>query len=97
MKMPIDPDLGEDERSEEEKAQDAAEMREYMARFRLGGEAQPAFESSKEAFMTGAQVATSEETLTLPAPRWMKSATARSWTRWSRSTSVSISPLRSSG
>ena len=68
MKMPIDPDLGEDERSEEEKAQDAAEMREYMARFRLGGGAQPAFESSKEAFMTGAQVATSEETLTLQAP-----------------------------
>ncbi len=31
-------------------------------------EAQPAFESSKEAFMTGAQVATSEETVALPAP-----------------------------
>ena len=47
MKMPIDPDLGEDERSEEEKAQDAAELREHMARFRLGGGAQLAFESSK--------------------------------------------------
>lgn len=68
MKMPVDPELGEDERSEEEKAQDAAEVREHMARMRLGGEAQPAFESSKEAFMTGAQVATSEETLRLPAP-----------------------------
>ena len=68
MKMPVDPDLGEDERSEEEKAQDAAELREHMARFRLGGGAQPAFESSKEAFITGAQVATSEETVALPAP-----------------------------
>jgi hypothetical protein len=68
MKMPIDPDLGEDERSEEEKAQDAAEVREHMARLRLGGGAQPAFESSKEAFITGAQVATSEETVRLPAP-----------------------------
>lgn len=68
MKMPNDPELGEDEVSEEEKAKDAAEMREHMARFRLGGEAQPAFESSKEAFMTGAQVATSEKTVALPAP-----------------------------
>ena len=68
MKMPVDPELGEDECSEEEKAADAAELREHMARLRLGGEAQAAFESSKEAFMTGAQVATSEETLTLPAP-----------------------------
>jgi hypothetical protein len=68
MKMPVDPEPDEYEPSEEEKAQNAAEMREYMARFRSGGEAQPALESSKEAFMTGAQVATSEETLTLPAP-----------------------------
>jgi len=68
MKMPVDPDLGEDERSEEEKAADAAELREHMARLRLGGGAEPAFESSKQAFMTGAQVATSEETLPLPAP-----------------------------
>jgi hypothetical protein len=68
MKMPVDSELGEDECSEAEKAADAAELREHMARLRLGGGAQPAFESSKEAFMTGAQVATSEETLTLPAP-----------------------------
>ena len=72
MKMPRDLKLDEDERSEEEKAQDAAEaqaeVREHMARLRLGSGAQPALESSKEAFMTGAQVATSEETLTLPAP-----------------------------
>ena len=68
MKMPMDPKLGEDERSEEEKAQDEAEVREHMARLRLGGGAQPAFESSKEAFITGAQVATNEETLMLPAP-----------------------------
>jgi hypothetical protein len=68
MKMPVAPELDEYELSEEEKAQTAAEVREEMARLRLGGGAQPAFESSKEAFMTGAQVATSEETLVLPAP-----------------------------
>lgn len=68
MKTPVDLELGEDERSGEEKAADAAELREHMARFRLGGGAQPALESAKEAFMTGAQVATSEETLKLGAP-----------------------------
>jgi hypothetical protein len=68
MKMPVDPELEEYESSEEEKAQIAAEVREQMVRMRLGGGAQPAFESSKEAFMTGAQVATSEETVSLPAP-----------------------------
>jgi hypothetical protein len=68
MKMPVDPELDEDEPSEEEKAQTAAEVREHMARMRMGGQAQPALESSKEAFMTGAQVTTREETLTLPAP-----------------------------
>ena len=68
MKMPVDPGLEEYELSEQEKAQSAAEAHEGMARFRLGGGAQPAFESSKEAFMTGAQVTTSEETLALPAP-----------------------------
>ena len=67
MKMPVDLDLGEDERSEEEKAADAAELQEHMARFRLGGGAQPALEDAKEAFMTGAQVATSEETVPLSA------------------------------
>jgi hypothetical protein len=68
MKMPTHPELGEDERSDEEKAQDAAELREHMTRMRLGEGADPAFESSKQAFITGAQVATSEETLPLPAP-----------------------------
>jgi hypothetical protein len=68
MKMPIDPEFGEHQCSEEEKAEIATEVREQMARLKLGGGAQPAFESSKEAFMTGAQVATSEETLSLPAP-----------------------------
>ena len=68
MKMPVQRGLEEFELSEEEKAECAAEAHEGMARFRLGGGAQPAFESSKEAFMTGAQVATSEETLVLPAP-----------------------------
>ena len=68
MKMPVDPGLEEFELSEEETAQCEAEAHEGMARFRLGGGAQPAFESSKEAFMTGAQVTTSEETLALPAP-----------------------------
>jgi hypothetical protein len=68
MKIPKDAELDEDERSEEEKVQDEAEVREHMARLRLGGGAQPAFESSKEAFITGAQVATSEETLMMPAP-----------------------------
>jgi hypothetical protein len=68
MKMPVDPDLGEDEPSEEEKARDAAELREHLARLQSGGGAQPAFESSKEAFITGAQVATSEETQALPVP-----------------------------
>ena len=72
MKMPIPPELEEDERTLEEKAQEeaeiAAEVREQMVRMRLGGGAQVAFESCKEAFMTGAQVATSEETVTLPAP-----------------------------
>lgn len=68
MKMPVDPELDDYELTEEEKAQNKAEVLEQMARLRLGGGAQPAFESSKEAFMTGAQVATSEETLMLPAP-----------------------------
>ena len=69
MKMPVDPPgLEEYELSAEEEAQCEAEAHEGMARLRLGGGAQPAFESSKEAFMTGAQVKTSEETLVLSAP-----------------------------
>jgi hypothetical protein len=68
MKMPVDPEPDEYEPSEEEKARNAAEVREHMARMRLGGgQAQPALESSKEAFMTGAQVATREETVALRA------------------------------
>ena len=39
-----------------------------MARLQLGGEAQPALQSPSEAFMTGAQVATVEQTRALPAP-----------------------------
>jgi len=66
--MKIPPGLGEDERTEEEKAQDKAAIRAHMARLRLGGGADPAFESAKEAFMTGAQVATDQETRQLPAP-----------------------------
>jgi hypothetical protein len=53
MKMPVDPGLDEFELSEEEKAECAAEAHEGMARFRLGGGAQPAFESSKEAGCAG--------------------------------------------
>ena len=68
MKMPVPPGLEDYQLSEEEKAECAAEAHEGMALFRLGGGAQPAFESSKEAFMTGGQVTTSEETLVLPAP-----------------------------
>ena len=68
MKMPVPPGLEDYQLSEEEKAECAAEAHEEMALFRLGGGAQPAFESSKEAFMTGGQVTTSEETLVLPAP-----------------------------
>jgi hypothetical protein len=68
MQMPVDPELGDDERSEAEKAADQAEVREQMARLQLGGQAQPALQSSSEALMTGAQVATVEDTLALPAP-----------------------------
>lgn len=68
MKMPVDPELNEYASSEEEMAADAAEVREQMQRFKLGGGAQPAFESAREAFITGAQVSTSEETVTLLAP-----------------------------
>lgn len=68
MKMPVDPELNKYASSEEEMAADAAEVREQMARFKLGGGAQPAFESAREAFITGAQVATVEDTVTLLAP-----------------------------
>lgn len=59
----------EDERSDAQKAAEQAAVREQIARLQLGGgEAQPALQSSNEAFMTGAQVATVEETLPWPAP-----------------------------
>jgi hypothetical protein len=68
MQMPVDPGRDDDEPSDEEKAADAAEVREHMARLQLGGTAEPALKSSVEAFMTGAQVATIEDTRALPAP-----------------------------
>ncbi|HEX7481332.1 MAG TPA: transposase [Polyangiales bacterium] len=68
MGLPVDPELGDDERSEADKAADQAEVREQMVRLQLGAQAQPALESSSEAFMTGAQVATVEVTLPLLAP-----------------------------
>ena len=64
MKMPVQ----DDQRTEEEKTADAAAVREHIVRLKLGGGAEPAFESAKEAFMTGAQVAMDEETVKLPAP-----------------------------
>jgi hypothetical protein len=68
MRMPVDPELDDDERTEAEKAADQAEVREQMTRLQLGGPAQPALESSSETLMTGAQVATVQDTLALPAP-----------------------------
>jgi hypothetical protein len=68
MRMPDDPERGDDEWSDTEQAAAEAAVREQMARLRLGGEAQPALQSSNEAFMTGAQVATVEQTLAWPAP-----------------------------
>lgn len=71
MKLPADqePEFDEDEElTDAEKAATAAEVREQMERYKLGGGAQPAFESSKQAFITGAQVTTTEETIPLPAP-----------------------------
>jgi hypothetical protein len=81
MRMPVDAepgdnklgdDLGDDARSEADKAADKArrkaEVREQLDRLQLGDGAQPSLESSTEAFMTGAQVATVEETLALQAP-----------------------------
>lgn len=69
MKMPEDLELEDDERSDAQKAADQAAVREQIARLQLGGgEAQPALQSSNEAFITGAQVATVEQTLAWPAP-----------------------------
>lgn len=67
-RMPVDLEVGEDDRSEEQRAADQAEVLEHMARLQLGGPAHPTLQSSDEAFMTGAQVATVEEVLPLPVP-----------------------------
>jgi hypothetical protein len=68
MQMPVDPELDDEQHSDADKAEVEAEMREHMARLKLGGEPQPALQSPSEAFMTGAQVATVEQALPWPAP-----------------------------
>lgn len=68
MRLPQDPELNDKECSALEEAADDAAVAEHVARLKLGGQAQPALEASSEAFMTGAQVATVEDTLVLPAP-----------------------------
>ena len=68
MQMPVDPELDDQQPSDADKAEVEAEMREHMARLKLGGEPQPALQSPSEAFMTGAQVATVEQALPWPAP-----------------------------
>jgi hypothetical protein len=69
MGMPEDLEPEADEHSDAKKAADQAAVRAQIARLQLGGgEAQPALQSSNEAFMTGAQVATVEQTLPWPAP-----------------------------
>ena len=69
-RMPVEPEVDEDDLSEEEQA----EVLEHMARLQLGGPAHPALQSSDEAFITGAQVATVEQVLPLPAPEVPESA-----------------------
>lgn len=69
MGIPEDLEPEHDERSDEQKAAEQTAVREQMARLQLGGgEAEPALQSSNEAFMTGAQVTTVEQTLPWPAP-----------------------------
>ena len=68
MQMPVDPELDDEQTSDADKAEVEAEMREHMARLKLGGEPQPALQSPSEAFMTGAQVATIKQALPWPAP-----------------------------
>lgn len=69
MRMPKDLELEDDARSDAHKAAAQAAVREQIARLQLGGgEVQPALQSSNEGFMTGAQVATVEQTLPWPAP-----------------------------
>lgn len=69
MQTPEDLEPEDDERGDAHKAAEQAAVREQIARLQLGGgEAEPALQSSNEAFMTGAQVATVEQTLAWPAP-----------------------------
>lgn len=68
MRIQADPALDDQDPSEAEQAAEEAEVLAHMHRLQLGGPAQPALEPSSEAFMTGAQVATVEDTLSLPAP-----------------------------
>ena len=65
MRTPEDLEPEADERSDAKKAA----VRAQIARLQLGdGENQPARQSSNEAFITGAQIATVEQTLPWPAP-----------------------------
>jgi hypothetical protein len=68
MQMPDDIEPEDNEWSDAQQAAVEAKVRAEMARVQLGGEAEPALQSSNEAFITGAQVATVEETLPWPAP-----------------------------
>ena len=68
MKMPVEIEDDDEELSDEERAAGEKAAREHVARLQLGDGAEPRLESAKEAFITGAQVATHEETLRLPAP-----------------------------
>jgi hypothetical protein len=67
MKLPDDDTLA-DEADDKLTEAEMAEVNEHVARLQLGDGAQSAFESSKEAFITGAHVATSEDTVRLPVP-----------------------------
>jgi hypothetical protein len=67
MQMTAEPEDPKDD-EEDEDARSQAEVLEHMTRLQCGGPAQPALQSSDEAFITGAQVATVEEVLPLPAP-----------------------------
>jgi hypothetical protein len=47
MRTPVDPELGDDERSDADKAAEEAEVSEHMARLQSGGEAQPALQAKR--------------------------------------------------
>ena len=68
IKMPDDIEPDDEERSDAQQEAIEAAAREQIDRLQLGGEAEPALQSPSEAFMTGAQVATVEQTLPWPAP-----------------------------